>query len=31
MPMVWHANGMWLDIKFNKVLWWKEAAVEVKT
>lgn len=26
-----HANDMWLDIKFNKVLWWKEAALEVKT
>lgn len=26
-----HANDVWLDIKFNKVLWWKEAAVEVKT
>lgn len=25
-----HANGVWLDIKFKKVLWWKEAALEVK-
>lgn len=31
--MCWEkqASAMWLDIKLAKVLWWKEAAVEVKT
>lgn len=25
-----HANDIWLDIKFNKVLWWKEVTSEGK-